>query len=334
MELDYNKIENLIGYTFKNKMLLRQAFMRRSYAVEHNCSDNEVLEFIGDKALDLAVVKYLAEHNGDIVRGRGDYFYSDYSEATLTEMKRQLVERRTLAKRIDSLAFSDYLIMGRGDIKNRVNEKESVKEDLFEAILGAVSLDCNWDIKEIQSVMEIMLIPESVLNDDEPNYVQIVQDWCQAKYGTNPTYFYEDPPATINMITGEVKPIAYKCRLFVGQLSFTSEYCSSKAAARRDAAKKAYEDLDKNDLLFTIRDEIKNPNRAEAISQLEILARRGYFSIPTYEFSQEYDDDGNPIWTAECHISEYDDYFWAEDSSKKEAKKSAAFEMLKYVLEQ
>ena len=333
MELDYNKIENLIGYTFKNKMLLRQAFMRRSYAVEHNCSDNEVLEFIGDKALDLAVVKYLAEHNGDIVRGRGDY-YCDCSEATLTEMKRQLVERRTLAKRIDSLAFSDYLIMGRGDIKNRVNEKESVKEDLFEAILGAVSLDCNWDIKEIQSVMEIMLIPESVLNDDEPNYVQIVQDWCQAKYGTNPTYFYEDPPATINMITGEVKPIAYKCRLFVGQLSFTSEYCSSKAAARRDAAKKAYEELDKNDLLFTIRDEIENPNRAEAISQLEILARRGYFSIPTYEFSQEYDDDGNPIWTAECHISEYDDYFWAEDSSKKEAKKSAAFEMLKYVLEQ
>lgn len=333
MELNYDKIENLIGYTFKNKMLLRQAFMRRSYAVEHNCSDNEVLEFIGDKALDLAVVKYLAEHNGAIVHGRGDY-YCDCSEATLTEMKRQLVERRTLAKRIDSLAFSDYLIMGRGDVNNRVNEKESVKEDLFEAILGAVSLDCNWDIKEIESVMEIMLIPESVLNDDEPNYVQIVQDWCQAKYGTNPTYFYGDPPATINMITGEVKPIAYKCRLFVGQLSFTSEYCSSKAAARRDAAKKAYEDLDKKDLLFTIRDEIKNPNRAEAISQLEILARRGYFSIPTYEFSQKYDDDGNPIWTAECHISEYDDYFWAEDSSKKEAKKTAAFEMLKYVLEQ
>lgn len=333
MELNYGEIENLIGYTFKNKMLLRQAFMRRSYAVEHNCSDNEVLEFIGDKALDLAVVKYLAEHNGAIVHGRGDYFYSDYSEATLTEMKRQLVERRTLAESIDILGLNNYLIMGRGDIKNRVNEKESVKEDLFEAILGAVALDCSWDIKEIQSVMEMMLDPESVLNDDEPNYVQIVQDWCEDEYGRLPYYDYQRWGLHPSFMFFDER-VAFYCALTLDGNHTFYGYGPSKAAARRDAAKKAYEDLDKNDLLFTIRDEIKNPNRAEAISQLEILARRGYFSIPTYEFSQEYDDDGNPIWTAECHISEYDDYFWAEDSSKKEAKKTAAFEMLKYVLEQ
>lgn len=96
--------------------------------------------------------------------------------------------------------------------------------------------------------------------------------------------------------------------------------------------KVAYEHLQKQNLLFSIRDEIENPSKSQAINQLEILARRGYFSIPTYDFKQEYDKNGNPIWECECHIKEYDTYYSAKSSSKKDAKKSAAFEMLKYVL--
>ena len=83
---------------------------------------------------------------------------------------------------------------------------------------------------------------------------------------------------------------------------------------------------------FSIRDEIENPNRDEAIGQLEILARRGYFSIPTYDFTQEYDNNGNPVWKSECHIAEYDVYCDADSSSKKDAKKDSAYEMLLYVL--
>ncbi len=46
-----------------------------------------------------------------------------------------------------------------------------------------------------------------------------------------------------------------------------------------------------------------------SIGRLEILARRGYLSIPTYDFEQEYDDNGNLVWKCECHIEEYDIYF-------------------------
>ena len=62
-----------------------------------------------------------------------------------------------LAHRIDELCFSQYLIMGKGDIKNNVQEKQSVKEDLFEAILGAITIDCDWNFKELQNVVELML---------------------------------------------------------------------------------------------------------------------------------------------------------------------------------
>ena len=94
----------------------------------------------------------------------------------------------------------------------------------------------------------------------------------------------------------------------------------------------AYHYLERNNLLSTIRDEIETPNKDDAINQLEILARRGYFSIPTFSFEETYDRDGNPIWKAVFHIEEYDCSFIAESSSKKDAKKAAAFAMLKFVL--
>ena len=47
-EMNFNFIEKQIGYTFENKELLQQAFIRRSYSKENGGEDNEVLEFIGD----------------------------------------------------------------------------------------------------------------------------------------------------------------------------------------------------------------------------------------------------------------------------------------------
>ena len=58
---NFGKIEKTIGYEFKNKDLLQQAFVRKSYSEEHGGQNNEVLEFIGDKALDFAVVRIMME---------------------------------------------------------------------------------------------------------------------------------------------------------------------------------------------------------------------------------------------------------------------------------
>ena len=54
-ELGFKMVQAQIGYTFKNIDLLNQAFTRRSYTEENGGENNEVLEFIGDKALDFAV---------------------------------------------------------------------------------------------------------------------------------------------------------------------------------------------------------------------------------------------------------------------------------------
>lgn len=69
MKRTNDHIENIqrkIGYDFKNTDLMFQAFIRKSYSEENGGENNEVLEFIGDKVLDLIVVKLLAEKYGEI----------------------------------------------------------------------------------------------------------------------------------------------------------------------------------------------------------------------------------------------------------------------------
>ena len=239
---DFKNIETLIGYEFDERMLLQQAFIRRSYSQEHGGQNNEVLEFIGDKALDFAVVKKLADVYGSY--DRNSEFASRYQEGKLTKLKEQLVKRSMLAHRIDVLGLSDYLIMGNGDIANNVQDEESVKEDLFEAIIGAVALDSEWDIDIIQDVVETMLDIEFYLEngfDDENNYVDIIQQWLQKTYHQIPQYYF-----------GEYDE-EFECVLRLPGIdeNFTGDGYS-KSLARLNAATAAYEYLDDNGMIKTM----------------------------------------------------------------------------------
>jgi ribonuclease-3 len=109
-------------------------------------------------------------------------------------------------------------------------------------------------------------------------------------------------------------------------------YGSSKAIARQNACEAAYKYLAEHGELYTIQDEIEEPSIAMAINQLEILARRGYFDLPKYTYNESHDKNGNPIWHVKCRIDELDLTFDAKSSSKKQAKKKAAYKMLTYVL--
>ena len=47
--------------------------------------------------------------------------------------------------------------MNSGEIKQRAATKASVKANLFEAIVGAVAIDCYWNSKKILRVVKKML---------------------------------------------------------------------------------------------------------------------------------------------------------------------------------
>lgn len=111
---DFSKIERTIGYTFGNKDLLQQAFVRKSYSEEHGGQNNEVLEFIGDKALDFAVVRIMMERFGIITEDKGwskfklrnpKYFQTRYGEGKFTDIKQDLVKNKPCQKRWMYSAF-------------------------------------------------------------------------------------------------------------------------------------------------------------------------------------------------------------------------------------
>ena len=370
----FHVVERSIGYKFKNPDLIRQAFTRRSYTEENGGENNEVLEFIGDKALDFAVIKLLIAKfggmkNGDPVDGTkltvwekenrhqkgldacdgANEFGCAYDEGELTKIKSRMVQKKNLAIRMDEMGLSEHLRMGKSDIKNGVGDEPSVKEDLFEAIIGAVTLDCGWDFNIIQSVVEAMLVPEDFLaNDEDDNYVRMIYAWEAEANHCLPWFWFKEQSYTSTWYMKEPNviyqhfPLEYNysrlkfhCELkLLNDFPLFCGFGASKSEARMNVCKLAYDWLCKNDYICepSIQDEIENPNKDDAINQLEILARRGYFSIPTYDFSQEYDKNGNPVWTCECHIEEEEYYFDATSSSKKDAKKSAAYDMLMYVL--
>lgn len=175
------KVEEAIGYKFTNKQLLVQAFTRRSRTEEVGGDNNEVLEFIGDKVLSLVLLKILSDEYAYL--SEDNEYEIEFDEADLTNIIRQLVCGKNLATRIEEMGLQQYLIMGVGDERNNVQNDDSVKEDLFEAIVGAVTIDLDWrkvdgngvgkwDIGWLKSVVSRMLN----LKEELPRIIEAMQE--------------------------------------------------------------------------------------------------------------------------------------------------------------
>lgn len=154
-ECELNKIQNRIHYYFKNENLLQQAFTRKSYSAMNGAADNEVLEFYGDRILDFIVIKEFYNQFGTINTKRE--FVSSKNVGELCKKDIELVKNANLAEHIASLGFTKYIqVAGQ---KEKTVPKN--KADLFEAILGAVAVDSNWNLDIIENVYQSMMANEN-----------------------------------------------------------------------------------------------------------------------------------------------------------------------------
>ena len=337
MSIDYNSIQDVIGYEFENEDLLQQAFVRRSYSQENGGQNNEVLEFIGDKALDLAVIRIMMDWFGEITDDKEyaefklrnpKFFRTKLQEGNFTDIKKDLVKKKALAKSMERLGFHKQLIMGNGDIKNNASEQDSVKEDLFEAIIGAVALDCEWDMDIITHVVEMMIDFEAYFNNEEDkneNYVGKLQEWSQSKGYGLPTYNYYP---TLD---------GYECLVFVDSKdkNIVEEKGEgiSQAKARMDAAYKAYQSLqDKGYVGNELKIAVGPAKSSEALRQINELVQKKLIERPIYEFQKENGGDGNIFWSCGIVIPGIDKSFYNSGYTKKEAQKKSAYEMLLYLM--
>lgn len=129
IKFDVNKIEDIIGYKFQDQRVLMEAFTHSSYANENADSSYERLEFLGDSILGMVVSQYLFNR------------YPDEDEGFLTKAKASIVSGRTLSKAIDRMGLIDYVRTASGSIEEEIKRSNNVKEDIFEAIIGAIIQD-------------------------------------------------------------------------------------------------------------------------------------------------------------------------------------------------
>ncbi len=178
------EIEEKIGYSFKNKGLLIQAFARRSFiherrqAGKNDMQSNEVLEFLGDSVLGCSVAKRIVVGYSNI---DATGMHSRLDEGKFTVTKSHLSDKRMLSERMTELGFAKYLLLGEGDKKSNIQEQPSVREDLFESIVGAIFLDsgCNFNVAD-EIVCKMLDIDEFFRNNYQKNPKSILQEYAQA----------------------------------------------------------------------------------------------------------------------------------------------------------
>lgn len=134
--MNLEDVQKKLGYRFQNPELLIQALTHSSYAHEHTAEkikDNEILEFLGDAVLSLALSDYLRIH------------YPDLSEGQLSKLRSAIVSTNSLSGLAKKLRLDKNVRLGKGEERNGGRKKKSILADTLEAVVGAVYIDSNFE---------------------------------------------------------------------------------------------------------------------------------------------------------------------------------------------
>lgn len=229
--MDFSKLEEKLEIKFKNKDLLIQAFVHRSFLNENTSfklSHNERLEFLGDAVLELSVTQYLFLN------------YPEKLEGELTSWRAALVNARMLAKISEELGFNNFLLLSQGELKEEGKARQCILANTFESFIGSLYLDQGFEIckefitryliKELPKIIE-----ERLFEDDKSSF----QKEAQEKVGITPTYKIIDqsgPDHNKNFIVG----------VYLGKELIAEGEGLSKQEAEEAAAKKGLENKNWN----------------------------------------------------------------------------------------
>lgn len=209
-------VEAVIGYQFINENLLRQAFTRRSFALEYKVGDGEQLEFIGDSVLNTVVTREIVKHSTetntdmpvapfttlttltttthvsskskdekDDKNGRDSNDEKPLTEGDFTKIRNKFVNKDYLASRAVDLGLDKFILYGSCE-----EPSASAREDVLEAIIGAVAIDSDWDWEVLERVID-HLVNVQVSNPNDilkATYYEVFNSWHQRHFASIPDY--------------------------------------------------------------------------------------------------------------------------------------------------
>jgi ribonuclease III len=127
-------LEKAMGYTFKDRALLVHALTHSSARVASKPrSDNERLEFLGDRVLGLAVAEMVV------------VAFPEASEGDLARQFNRLVRGGTCAFVATQCSLGEQLILSDSEAVHGGRAKETILADAMEAVLGAVFQEAGFE---------------------------------------------------------------------------------------------------------------------------------------------------------------------------------------------
>lgn len=174
-------LERRIDYRFRRPVLLLNALKHRSYVEasgEKRLQSNERLEFLGDAVLDLVISEHFfrSQSSGD--------------EGALTIIKSTIVSGPVLAAQARKIGLGRYLLLSENEARSGGRERESILEDAFEALIGAIFLD--GGLRAARQFVQSFVLADSreILNEETlKNYKSELLEYAQAHGMDQPTYF-------------------------------------------------------------------------------------------------------------------------------------------------
>ena len=166
--MNYTIIEENIGYSFKNKKLLEQAFMHTSYANTRKLQSNEKLEFLGDSILEYISSEYIYNN------------YQDLKEGEMTKVRATVVCEDSLYEIALKHNFSDFLILGKSEQHNDRIKLKAILADSVEAIIAAIYIDGGIEVARKFIISNLKdAIEKASKNVGEKDHKTVLQERLQ-----------------------------------------------------------------------------------------------------------------------------------------------------------
>ncbi|MDR2580192.1 MAG: ribonuclease III [Fibromonadaceae bacterium] len=215
-----HNLEQTLACSFKDKGLLRQAFIHGSRKLELSLSDSETyerLEFLGDSVVNFLTTEFLFLK------------YGEENEGCLAKKKSAMVSRTALAQAARNLNLSSYLICTDGMDR----ENPAILADLFESLIGAVYLDSGIEkCREIVTAFLFSIEAEILQSEVFQNPKTLLNEKAQELDLGTPVYELLDE-------WGEIHKREFKVAVSAGGKRLGTGTGFSKKEAEQNAAKEA-----------------------------------------------------------------------------------------------
>jgi ribonuclease-3 len=166
---DLKKLQDRIGYKFRDRSILYEALTHASVAHgQKGFANYERLEFLGDRVLGLAIAEHL---------------YQAFPEAPEGDLARRfncLVQKGTCAKVAEDIGLGTYIQLGESEALAGGRRKETILADACEALLGAVYVDGGW--QPVKDIIEAHWAPHLAEVTAVPvDAKTTLQEWVQSR---------------------------------------------------------------------------------------------------------------------------------------------------------